>query len=255
MDHISNAIDHLHAIDYEARSNGWLQNLHPLVKLVVTIVYLVILVSFPKYQLAGVLLMAVYPIALFILGEVSVNMMFRRLWVVMLLVGFVGLFNPFFDQKPLMSMGGFTITGGLISMLTLLLKGCFAIMAAYLLMLSTTMEDLCLALRKIHVPSVLVTVLMLMYRYLMVFLQEVKRLTEAYSLRAPGQKGLNIKVWGSMIGQLLLRSVDKAETVYGSMVLRGFEGEFHTPLTKRLSPTDWLYLLGWIGFFLLVRLW
>ena len=185
MNHISDAIDQLHAVDFEARSDGWLQRLHPLTKLVVTIAFLVVLVSFPKYQMAGVLLMAVYPIVLCILGGVSVSLMWRRTWAVLLLVCFVGLFNPFFDHTPLIKIGGFTITGGMISFLTLLLKGCLAVMAAYLLMLTTTMEDLCQALRKIHVPAVLVTVLMLIFRYLMLFLHEVERITQAYSLRAP----------------------------------------------------------------------
>ena len=254
MNHISDAIDQLHAVDFEARSDGWLQRLHPLTKLVVTIAFLVVLVSFPKYQMAGVLLMAVYPIVLCILGGVSVSLMWRRTWAVLLLVCFVGLFNPFFDHTPLIKIGGFTITGGMISFLTLLLKGCLAVMAAYLLMLTTTMEDLCQALRKIHVPAVLVTVLMLIFRYLMLFLHEVERITQAYSLRAPEQRGVNIKVWGSMVGQLLLRSIDRAETVYDSMALRGFQGEFFTDRSWRMSSVDWLYVLGWIALFLIMRL-
>jgi len=254
MSHISNAIDQLHAVDYEARSNGWLQRLHPLTKLAVTIIYLVVLVSFPKYQVAGVLLMAVYPIALCILGDVSIRLMWRRIWVVLLLVCFVGMFNPFFDHTPLIKMGSYTITGGMMSFLSLLIKGCLAVMAAYLLMLTTSMEALCQAFRKCHVPAVLVTVLMLIYRYLMVFLHEVERMSEAYTLRAPGQRGVNMKVWGSMIGQLLLRSIDRAETVYGSMTLRGFQGEFFTERSQRMSSTDCLYAFWWIVFLLVIRL-
>jgi len=254
MNHISKAIDQLHAVDNEARSDGWLQCLHPLAKLVVTIVYLVVLVSFPKYQVAGVLLMAVYPITLCILGDVSVSLMWRRIWIVLLLVCFVGLFNPFIDHTPLIRIGSFTLTGGMVSFFTLMIKGCLAVMAAYLLMLTATMETLCHALRKIYVPAVLVTVLMLIYRYLIVFLHEVEHMTQAYALRAPGQRGLNIKVWGSMIGQLLLRSIDRAETVYGSMTLRGFQGEFFTERPQRISHIDWLYTYGWIAFFLILRL-
>ena len=254
MNLISNAIDQLHAVDYEARSNGWLQRLHPLEKLVVTIVYLVVLVSFSKYQLAGMLLMAVYPIALCILGDVSVRLMWRRIWIVLLLVCFIGLFNPFFDHTPLIRLGSYTLTGGLVSFITLIIKGCLAVMAAYLLMLTTTMEALCQAFRKMHVPAVLVTVLMLMVRYLMVFLHEVEHMTQAYALRAPGQRGLHIKVWGSMIGQLLLRSIDRAETVYDSMMLRGFQGEFFTERPQRMTRIDWLYTFGWIVLFLIMRL-
>ena len=52
-------------------------------------------------------------------------------------------------------------------------------------------------------------------------------MSEAYSLRAPGQKGIHISAWGSFLGQLLLRSMDRAEALYQSMLLRGFRGEYY----------------------------
>ena len=52
-------------------------------------------------------------------------------------------------------------------------------------------------------------------------------MTEAYSLRAPGQKGIHVSAWGSFLGQLLLRSMDRAEALYHSMLLRGFRGEYY----------------------------
>ena len=52
-------------------------------------------------------------------------------------------------------------------------------------------------------------------------------MTDAYYLRAPGQKGIHISAWGSFLGQLLLRSMDRAEELYSSMRLRGFRGEFY----------------------------
>ena len=51
-------------------------------------------------------------------------------------------------------------------------------------------------------------------------------MAQAYSLRAPGQKGIHISAWGSFLGQLLLRSMDRAQELYSSMELRGFRGEF-----------------------------
>ena len=42
----------------------------------------------------------------------------------------------------------------------------------------------------------------------------------AYALRAPGEKGIHFRAWGSLLGQLLLRSVDRAQLVYESMLLR-----------------------------------
>lgn len=37
-----------------------------------------------------------------------------------------------------------------------------------------------------------------------------------------GEKGIHFRAWGSLLGQLLLRSVDRAHLVYESMMLRGY---------------------------------
>lgn len=253
MNSTDRAIIELHAIDREASADGWLQALHPVGKLLVTLVYLVVLLSFGKYDLPGVLLMGTYLVVLMMMGGVSLCLMGRRLWPMLLLVGMIGVANPFFDRQPLFGVGGMTVTGGMVSMLTLMLKGLFSMSAAYLLIVTTTMDDICHALRCLRVPAIMVTVLMLVYRYLVVLLKETSRLRAAYAMRAPGQKGIHFKVWGSMVGQLLLRSIDRAEIVYASMQLRGFQGEFQPRHDTPPRWSDYLYTLAWIVLFFVIR--
>ena len=107
-------------------------------------------------------------------------------------------------------------------MFTLILKGVLSLLASFLLIASTPVESLCYALRRLHVPSVIVTLLLLTYRYVGVLTEEASVMTDAYHLRAPGQKGIHRSAWGSFFGQLLLRSMDRAEDLYSSMQLRGF---------------------------------
>ncbi len=242
MARLDRTVAEFRLMEEEARGEGRLQDLHPLSKLLVTVVYLAVLLSFHKYDLAGVLLMGFYPALAFTLGDVPLRPMWRRMRVVLIPVLLVGIANPFFDR-----------TGGMISMMTLLLKGLFAVAAAYLLMVTTSMDDLCRTLRKLRVPAVLVTVIMLIYRYLSVFLEEVGRMRAAYSLRAPGQKGVHFRVWGPMVGMLLLRSVDRAETVYHSMMLRGFQGDFLYGRDRSFSRWDYVYMLTCILAVLIIR--
>ena len=115
----------------------------------------------------------------------------------------------------------------MVSMVTLMLKGVFSLMASFLLIATTSIDTLCAALRMLHVPDILVTLLLLTYRYIGVMMEEVAVMAEAYSLRAPGQKGIHVSAWGSFLGQLLLRSMDRAESLYHSMLLRGFRGEYY----------------------------
>ena len=149
---------------------------------------------------------------------------------------------------------GFTVRAGVISMLTLILKGFFALLASYILIATTTIEKICYALRLLFVPKILVTEVLLIYRYITLLLAETERITQAYALRAPGQKGVHFRVWGSLAGLLLLRSMDRAGEVYESMSLRGYSGDFQYMADKTpLRAGDLLFGAVWIALFVLFR--
>lgn len=252
MSEIKNAIHEFGQLERLARRDQWVNHIHPLVLLGLTILYIAIVVSFGKYELFGLIGMGLYPLALFILADLKFGECLRRPRLVLPLVVFIGLFNPLLDKTPV-SIGSIVLRGGWISMMTLILKGFFSVLASYILVATTPIVDLCRALRKIHVPQILVTQLLLTYRYISVLLSEVSRITQAYQLRAPGQKGVHFKLWGPLVGQLLLRSMDKAQIVYESMLLRGFNGEFREGRNAKLTLTDVLYGLFWTGAFVLLR--
>lgn len=253
MSKINRAIREVRRMTALAEADGWPNRLHPLAKLLVTFLYIAVVVSFTPYNLTGLLGMSVYPVVLFTAGEISFKESLYRMRIVLPLVCCVGLFNPFFDTQVLFLIGQFKVTSGMVSMVTLMIKGILTVLAAYLLIVTATIEELCYALRRLHVPRVLVTVVLLIYRYLSVLMEEVRRMSQAYSLRAPAQKGLHIKTWGSFVGMLLLRSVDRAQRVYESMCIRGFRGEFYLDGRKSFGWTDGIYLAVWTVVLLLFR--
>lgn len=213
-------------MDALAAGNSPIHRLHPLSKLAATILYIAAVTSFPKYELSGLTVMVLYPVLLFQMSEISASLCFYRLRFILPFVCAVGLANPFLDQTALQILGGIPITGGMVSMVTLMLKGTFSLMASFLLIATTPIDALCAALRSVHVPDILTTLLLLTYRYIGLILGEAAEMMQAYQLRAPNQRGIHISAWGSFLGQLLLRSMDRAEELYGSMLLRGFHGEF-----------------------------
>lgn len=253
MSKVGNAIYEIHHIDTIASKDQWVNRIHPLVKFVLTVFYIGTVVSFHKYDMIGLAGMVVYPFAVFILAELSVKDSLKRLRVVLPLVCIVGLFNPFFD-KAFVWIGGIRVFAGVISMFTLMMKGIFSVLASYLLIATTQIEKICYALTILHVPKVLVTQILLTYRYITVLLDEVNRMTQSYSLRAPRQKGIHFKVWGSLTGQLLLRSMDRANVVYESMTLRGYSGDFAYMREKTvLRKQDLCYLVFWLSVMVVFR--
>ena len=53
MNKLGNALYEIHHMDMLAAKDQWVNKIHPLVKLVLTIVFLTVTMSFPKYDLTG----------------------------------------------------------------------------------------------------------------------------------------------------------------------------------------------------------
>lgn len=253
MEKIDRAVRDLREMDALAAMESPVHRLHPLAKLVTTILYIAVTVSFSRYDVTGLAAMVLYPAAMFALSGVPVKTCFYKLRFVLPLVCAVGLFNPLFDRAPMAAVGGVAVSGGVISMVTLMMKGVFCLTASFLLAATTSIDAVCAALRKLHVPGMLVTLILLTYRYVGLMMEEVAVMTDAYHLRAPGQKGIRFAAWGSFLGQLLLRSSDRAGELYGSMRLRGFCGEFSYAEVCRAQAADWLFTAVCVGLFVLFR--
>ena len=271
MKAIEDNLHELNKIQNLQQRSHWMNRLHPLGKLLVCVIYIATVASFDKYDLQGMILMAIFPVFGFVVGELSFKEGIYRMRLILPLVLFVGIFNPFFDRNVLFYIGGaakelsegttasggqisggFPVTGGMVSMLTLMLKGFYCVLSAYVLIATTSIEEICYALRRLHVPKVLVMVILLIYRYFGLMGNEADRIATAYSLRAPGQKGINYKAWGTLVGQWLLRSMDRAGVVYESMVLRGFKGEFWTK-ARGFRAGGMVYALVWTAVFMVIR--
>lgn len=253
MAKLGKAIHEIHSLENLAERDTFFCRVHPLSKVLVTIWYLVLTMSFGKYDISGLAGMSLYPIVLMILGDISFRQAFRRLRPVLLTVFLIGAANPLFDRAPYLMIGSFTVTAGMVSMVTLFLKAVFAVSASYVLIATTSMEQVCYALRKIHVPQILVTVLLLIYRYLVLMFKEAERITQAYGLRAPGERGIKKSAWGPLAGQMLLRCMDRAQAVYESMTLRGFHGEFFLQGSFVSGWQSFLYGLVWGTLLIVLR--
>ena len=253
MNRLNSAISQIEQINSLNQRDQWINRIHPLVKLALTIIYIVITVSFDRYDISSLVVMALYLWFVFTFRELSFKDALYRIRLVIPVVCLVGIFNPIFDREPYAIIGGVFISSGAISMITLSIKGLFALLAAYLLIVTTSIDDICYSLRLIHVPKGIVTVILLIYRYLFMLIKEVEKVTIAYKLRAPMQKGIHISAWGSLVGQILLRSMDRAEIIYDAMSLRGYKGEFVSSINKKMGLADLIYLAVWIVVLLAIR--
>jgi len=140
----------------------------------------------------------------------------------------------------------FALTGtqeGLDFFISVLLKSWTSVTAAVVLTATTPPLRLLEALRSIRIPAVLVAIVMLMYRYLFVLVEEAQSMMRARAARsaAIGPKSGGSLVWraksaGGMAGSLFIRTLDRSERIYMAMVARGYDGTLRqadsTPLRR-----------------------
>ncbi len=97
---------------------------------------------------------------------------------------------------------------------------------------------MCVALRRLGAPRVLATQLLLTFRYLFVLCEEAARVLRAHALRSPDRPRPTLHLGGALLGQLLVRSLSRAERVHAAMCCRGFDGELRLARPWRLSRAD-----------------
>ena len=241
-------------MDELAERDSYVHRLPPIAKLIVTICYIALTVSFDKYDITGLAVMVAYPLIMFAVSGISIESCFYKLRIILPIVALVGVFNPIFDREVYATIGGVTFSCGVISMITLLMKGVFSLMASFILISTTKIDHLCCALRRVGMPGTLATLFLLTYRYITLMMTELSTMTTAYSLRAPGQKGIHVSAWGSFIGQLFLRSMDRAEEVFSGMQLRGFDGNFHYADIKIMTVNGAVFCGVCVTLFILARI-
>lgn len=253
MSKITDSLYNIRLLDDYARKDTFVHRLHPLVKLLVTVFYLTVVVSFERYEISSLLVFVFYPVLIFAFAELPAAPILKRVLLVEPFIMGIGILNPLFDNYTFM-LGGIAISRGWLTFLSIFIKCGLTVVAGILLIATTGMDSLAAALRMLRIPKIFVLQLLLTYRYISVLTEEVSRMQRAYSLRAARQKGIHMSAWGSFAGQLILRTFDKGHRVYRSMNLRGFTGEYNTGHIIKAGVLDFAWLTGWILFFILARI-
>jgi len=230
-----------------------IHRLDPRAKLLTTLAYIVAVASFDKYTVTGLVPFVIYPVVLIALGDLPVAYLLRKVMLAAPFAFFIGIFNPFFDQEVLLQLGPVPISGGWVSFLSIMLRFTLTVASALLLVATTGLNGVCLALDKLGAPKAFVVQLLFLYRYLFVLGDEAIRLTRARALRSFEGRGMGIRVFSSLAGQLLLRTLDRARRIHLAMLCRGFDGEVRQAGSLRFSKGDLAYTVGWSGLFALLR--
>ncbi len=227
--------------------------LDPRVKVAATMLFLITVVSFPKYEIAALVPFFLFPVLLLTLGEIPFGFILRKVLFVSPFVVLVGIFNPILDSRTVV-VSGIPFSAGWLSFGSILIKFSLTVSAALLLVATTSFPGVCRALRRLGFPAIFVSQLLFLYRYLFVLAEEAMRIARARDLRSSGSSGTGIGVFARLVGVLFLRTVDRAERVFQAMLSRGFEGDIPSLKRSRVAAGDWAFLAATIVFLAVFRL-
>ena len=254
MSSVAAGLSALDRLDRLARLDTPVHRVDPRAKVVTTLVFVVCVVSSGKYDLLGLLPFALFPVVLATEGGLPLGFLGRLLLIASPFALVMGAFNPVFDREVVAYIGSVPVTGGWVSYASIVARFLLTVASALVLTATTGFTGVCLALEKLKVPEALVTQLLLLYRYIFVLGDEAHRMGQARRLRSFGRRGMGWRVYGQMLGQLLLRTFARAQRIYLAMKCRGFDGEIRVGRPLRFGAADLVFTLAWSAAFVLFRL-
>ena len=252
MPEVAVAVRDMQRMETLSRMNSPVHRLHPVAKILTTAVFLVALLSNGRHEVGRLLPFLIYPVLIASLADLPWKPFLLRVLAVEPLVLGIGAFSPLLESSRTI-LFGVPVSTGWLTFASLAIRTTLCVLVALQLVATTGMERILTGLRRLGLPAVMVLQIALTYRFLTVLAGEIGRLLTAYRLRAPAHRGIHPAAWGSLAGQLLLRSFDRANRVWQAMKLRGYEGHVPLPPGLRMRQGDWFWLAAWAGWFTLSR--
>lgn len=218
-------------------------------KLVLTLTAIVGIALLPSGSFLAFTLVWVVTILTSMAGRLGPWRLVRGSWIVL---PFAVVALPLVFTRPgesllAVDLGPLALTAtreGIRDALSIVAKSWLSVQVALLLAYTTPFPNLIDALRALRLPSIMVSIISFMYRYLAVIGQEAGRMNRARASRSASGSGpggsitWRARVTGAMVGSLFIRSYERSERVYAAMLARGFEGTMRGAVLARPGGSD-----------------
>ena len=204
--------------------DSFISDIDPRALLISIFLFFICLLSLPLDYPDRLIWFAVFPILLCSLSDISYSKIFVRSLYVLPFIFLIGIFNPFLDHRVAFKAGEFDVTYGWLSFISIMVRGLLCMQALLILIEICGFIQICNALRKLGLPKILTTQLLLLYRYIGVLLQEASDMHRAAISRGYGKKSFPLKLWATFTGSLLIRSYERSKRLHYAMISRGFDG-------------------------------
>lgn len=195
-------------------------------------------------------------VTLLILSKIPMGFVYNAMkWLVVLLLPFFIILPVTYPGEVATEFLGipYAIEGVRLSVM-IVLKAVTVMTTAFVIFGSARFDISMIALQELKCPHVIVQMLLFAYRYIFLFLAEMKRLDTAMKARGFVKKPnlYTMKVVGGFVGTLLIRSFERTERIYKAMLSKGYRGTLHTMVEFEADGKDKMKALAMVVIILLI---
>ncbi|UJL45252.1 cobalt ECF transporter T component CbiQ [Virgibacillus sp. NKC19-16] len=208
----------------------WALDWEPRAKLVAGLFFIFGVISLTTTAIATIAYVTSFMIVVFM--RIPLTLLFKRYLII----------TPFLllMTVPLLFGQGFFVSDNLAFATLILIKAFTSMNVITIILDSQSLDQFMNSLADLKVPPLLITVLILSYRYVFLFLDDIQKMQIAMKSRF-FNGGLSIralKVYGQLIGTLIIRSMDRAERMYEAMASRCFNGKLRFEKSPKMTQWD-----------------
>ncbi|AKL97239.1 cobalt ABC transport system permease protein CbiQ [Clostridium aceticum] len=155
----------------------------------------------------------------------------------------IGFFSPFLllMTVPILVGGGLPISQERLQLaLLLLFKSLSALLIMFIMFFSQPMPVLLNGLSHMKLPPFFISIVFLSWRYVFLLWEKLNQFYKALKARLfqPSFHTKSFKIYGEIMGGMVIRSIDSSEKIHKAMLSRGFNGKMPTASPKVITTLD-----------------
>ncbi|WP_195948312.1 cobalt ECF transporter T component CbiQ [Paraclostridium bifermentans] len=213
-----------------------IKDVNPLIKLGITFIGVIASMLTQNVNIHILIMLFMTALILFI-ARVDVKLYIRCLKIPMifLIIGIgLNLINISFENKDyifnvnILGLYIGTTEFAIKSSVNILLRAMSCIISIYFLILTTPFNQLIIVLKKLHIPHTLIELMILIYRFIFIFIEEAEEIYKSQQLKF-GYTNLKTS-YNSMsllIKTLFFRMMRRYEDMSISLDIKLYDGKFH----------------------------
>lgn len=220
-------------LDKYADLKSPLHSIEPRAKLLSLLAAIFFVALLPEDKLTSLLLLSIFSLILLWISRVPFEVFIKRSLVV--LPPILALSSVYAFQNTGFSFYRFVFYT---------LKAMSSFTYVFILVSTTRFDKLLQSLRYFKMPLTVISILSFLYRYVFVFQDELERMLRAKESRMiKTDRKQELKILFNLVGMLILRSLERSERIYRSMLSRSFKQDLaYVTKFRKLNTKDFFFV-------------